>query len=73
METLVSQTLVNMDMSHEVFITNLNEKDKYGEMEEGIRTMKSSDELNEERDKKLKQHNCKWKYWKCRKSKNIFF
>ena len=59
METLVSQTLVNMDMSHEVFITNLNEKDKDGEMEEGIRTMKSSDELNEERDKKLKQQNCK--------------
>ena len=54
METLVSQTLINMGISHEVFITILNEKDKYGEMKEGIRTMKSSDELNEERDKKLK-------------------
>ena len=59
METLVSQTLINMGISHEVFITILNEKDKYGEMKEGIRMMKSSDKLNEERDKKLKQQNCK--------------
>ena len=59
METLVSQILINMGISHEVFITILNEKDKYGEMKEGIRMMKSSDKLNEERDKKLKQQNCK--------------
>ena len=59
METLVSQILINMGISHEVFITILNGKDKYGEMKEGIRTMKSSDKLNEERDKKLKQQNCK--------------
>ena len=40
-----------MEIRHEVFITILNEKDKYEEMKEGIRAMKSSDELNEEKTK----------------------
>ena len=38
-----------MEISHEGFITILNEKDKYEKMKEDIRTMKSSDE-----DKKMK-------------------
>ena len=38
-----------MEISHEGFITILNEKDKYEKMKEDIRTMKSIDE-----DKKMK-------------------
>ena len=41
-----------MEISHEEFITMLNEKDKYEKMKKDIRTMKSSDELNEEKGKK---------------------
>ena len=33
-----------MEISHEEFITILNEKDKYEKMKEDIRTMKSSNE-----------------------------
>ena len=53
-ETLVSQVLIDMEISHEEFITILNEKNKYEKMKEDIRTMTSSDE-----GKKIKQQNCK--------------
>ena len=43
-----------MEISHEEFITILNEKNKYEKMKEDIRTMTSSDE-----GKKIKQQNCK--------------
>ena len=52
-KTLVSQALIDMETSDEEFITILNEKDKYEKMKEGIRTMKSSDELNKENGKKI--------------------
>ena len=42
-ETLVSQVLIDMEISHEEFITILNEKDKYEKMKEDIRTKTSSD------------------------------
>ena len=38
METLVSQTLIDTEISHEEFITNLNEKDKYEKMKENLRS-----------------------------------
>ena len=53
-ETLVSQVLIDMEISHEEFITILNEKNKYEKMKEDNRTMTSSDE-----GKKIKQQNCK--------------
>ena len=31
-ETLISQTLIDMEISHKEFITILNEKDKYEKM-----------------------------------------
>ena len=43
-----------MEISHEEFITILNEKDKYKKMKEDISSMESSDEGN-----KLKQQNYK--------------
>ena len=40
--TLVSQTLIDMEISHGEFITILKEKDKYGKMKENL---KSENEL----------------------------
>ena len=37
--TLVSQALIDMEMSHGEFITNLKEKDKYEEMKENVRNV----------------------------------
>ena len=42
-------------------------------MKEDIATVKSSDELNEEESKILKQQNYKWKWKKCIWSKKFFF
>ena len=36
-ETLISQALIDMDISHEEFITILNEKDKYEMMKENLK------------------------------------
>ena len=36
-ETLMSQALIDMDISHEEFITILNEKDKYEKMKDNLR------------------------------------
>ena len=36
-ETLISQALIDMDISHEEFITILKEKDKYKMMKENLR------------------------------------
>ena len=49
-ETLVSQALIDIEISNEGFITISNEKVKYVKMKEDITTMRSSDE-----GKKLKQ------------------
>ena len=37
-ETLVSQALIDMGISHEEFITILNEKDKYEKMKDNLRS-----------------------------------
>ena len=36
-DTLISQALIDMDISHEEFITILNEKDKYEMMKENLK------------------------------------
>ena len=38
-ETLVSQSLIDTEISHEEFITNLEEKDKYEKMKEKLRNI----------------------------------
>ena len=60
-KTLVSQVLIDTEISHEEFITISNEKDEYEKMKENIRTMKSSYELNREEDKKIKTSELKTK------------
>ena len=37
-ETLTSQALIDLDISHEEFIRILKEKDKYGRMKENLRS-----------------------------------
>ena len=51
---MVSLALIDIEISHEEFITILNEKDKYEKMKEDIRPIKSSDELNKEEGRKIK-------------------
>ena len=46
-ETLVSQALIDMEISHEEFITILKEKDKYEKMKENLRN------VNEKLEEKL--------------------
>ena len=39
-DTLISQALIDMDISHEEFITLLNEKDRYEMMKEDLKNKK---------------------------------
>ena len=45
-ETLVSQALINMEISDEKFITILKEKDKYEKMKENLKN--ASEKLEED-------------------------
>ena len=47
-ETLVSQALIDMEISYEEFITILKEKDKYEKMKENVRNL--SEKLEEEQE-----------------------
>ena len=46
-DTLTSQTLVYLDISHEEFKTIANEKEKYDQIKESLRNTKSKDEKYE--------------------------
>ena len=46
-ETLMSQALIDLDISYEEFKTIVNEKETYEQMKENIRDTKSKDELSE--------------------------
>ena len=46
-DTLVSQALIDLEISHEEFKTIANEKEKYEQITESVRNKKSRDELSE--------------------------
>ena len=46
-ETLMSQALIDLDISHTEFETIVNEKEKYEKMKENIRNTKNRVELTE--------------------------
>ena len=46
-ETLISQALIDLEISRGEFRTTVNEKEKYDQMKENIRNIKSRDEKNE--------------------------
>ena len=52
-ETLMSQALIDLDISHKEFKTTVNEKEKYEQMKEIIRNKKSKDELSENSREKM--------------------
>ena len=55
-ETLMSQALIDLDISHEEFKTIVNEKEKYEQMKESIRKTKSRDKLSEN-SRDIKENN----------------
>ena len=44
-ETLISQALIDMEITHEEFVTVLNEKDKYEKMKENLRSEGEKQEI----------------------------
>ena len=62
-ETLISQALIDLDISHEEFITILNKKDKHERMKYNL-IFKNGDE---------KQKKCKIKQYKIKKINAIIF
>ena len=46
-EKLVSQALIDFEISHEEFKTTINEEENYRRLKESIRMMKSDDEKDE--------------------------
>ena len=52
-ETLISQALIYLGISHEEFKINVNEEENYRKLK-NVKMMKSSDELNKEEGKKIK-------------------
>ena len=47
MEILMSQTLIDLDISHEEFKTIVNEKEKYDQMKESTRNKKDKEDFRE--------------------------
>ena len=62
-----------MEIGHEELITILNERDKHEKMKEDIRIMKSSDELNKEKDKTFKKTELLVKTLKMNEIKKIIY
>ena len=58
-ETLISQALIDLETSHEKFKAIVNEKERYEEMKENIRNIKSNDEKDElsENSKNIRENN----------------
>ena len=46
-DTLVSQALIDLEISHEEYKSVINEKERYEEIKEGTKNIKSNDELSE--------------------------
>ena len=44
-ETLISQALIDMEITHEEFVTVLNEKDKYEKTKENLRSEGEKQEI----------------------------
>ena len=55
-ETLISQVLIDLGISHEEFKTIVNEKEKYEPMKESIKNTKSRDKLSKN-SRNIKKNN----------------
>ena len=56
-ETLMSQALIDFDISHEEFKKNINEKEKYEQIKENIKNAKSINEVDTENTALNKENN----------------
>ena len=56
-EKLISQALIDLEISHEKYKSIINEEENYRRLKENIRNIKSDDELNEKEDKRIKNNN----------------
>ena len=54
-ETLISQVLIDMEISHEEFVTILKEKDKYGKMKKNLRGENENYEIKQYKIKDLSE------------------
>ena len=52
-ETLISQALIDLEISHKEYKIIINEEENYGRLNENIGMIKSDGELNEEESKKI--------------------
>ena len=64
--------MIDLEMSHDEFKTIVDDKEKYEKRKEGIKIIKSSDELNKE-CKKIQTIEYGWKDWKCIELKSNIF
>ena len=55
-EKLVSQALIDLEISHEEFKPIINEEENYRRLKENIRNIKSDDVLNEKGDKRIENN-----------------
>ena len=56
-ETLMSQALIDLEITHKEFKTIVNEKEKYEQMKGNIRNIKNIDEKNEFNENKKNSGN----------------
>ena len=56
-ESLVSKALIDMEISHEEFITILKEKDKYEKMKENVKNISEKLEEEKQENKQLNSVN----------------
>ena len=52
-ESLVSQSLIDMEISHKEFIAIMKEKDKYDKMKENLKNISKNMRLNNVNSKKV--------------------
>ena len=55
-ETLISQALIDLEITHEEYKTIITEEKNYGRIKENIRNIKSDDELNEGVGKRIENN-----------------
>ena len=55
-EKLISQALIDLEISHEEYKSIINQEENYGRLKENIRMTKSDDELNEKEGKRTENN-----------------
>ena len=61
-ETLISQALINIEISHEEYKSIINEEENYRRLKENIKVMKSEDQKDElsENNENIRENSGNW-------------